>query len=102
MIRRPPRSTLFPYTTLFRSLMMFSLARGPRERSQLLFFSRPGDRAGGFRVEIGRTHVLTPVTVKFRMSASACKKKQKKKRAVLLTLIDQNEYPVHFPVLKTL
>src|SRR5260221_6036877 len=26
MIRRPPRSTLFPYTTLFRSLW------GPRER----------------------------------------------------------------------
>src|SRR2546430_5902349 len=23
MIRRPPRSTLFPYTTLFRSLLMF-------------------------------------------------------------------------------
>src|SRR2546430_6257605 len=23
MIRRPPRSTLFPYTTLFRSLMQF-------------------------------------------------------------------------------
>src|SRR5260221_701850 len=25
MIRRPPRSTLFPYTTLFRSLLRFSL-----------------------------------------------------------------------------
>src|SRR2546430_12563294 len=25
MIRRPPRSTLFPYTTLFRSLKLFSL-----------------------------------------------------------------------------
>src|SRR5260370_18684806 len=25
MIRRPPRSTLFPYTTLFRSLAMASL-----------------------------------------------------------------------------
>src|SRR3712207_8613811 len=25
MIRRPPRSTLFPYTTLFRSLMLHSL-----------------------------------------------------------------------------
>src|SRR5256885_4131086 len=25
MIRRPPRSTLFPYTTLFRSLSLFSL-----------------------------------------------------------------------------
>src|SRR2546430_9198972 len=24
MIRRPPRSTLFPYTTLFRSLLHFS------------------------------------------------------------------------------
>src|SRR5690554_7157442 len=26
MIRRPPRSTLFPYTTLFRSLAMTKLA----------------------------------------------------------------------------
>src|SRR2546422_5490619 len=26
MIRRPPRSTLFPYTTLFRSLWNFHLA----------------------------------------------------------------------------
>src|SRR2546429_5212510 len=25
MIRRPPRSTLFPYTTLFRSLPIFAL-----------------------------------------------------------------------------
>src|SRR5256885_4958161 len=25
MIRRPPRSTLFPYTTLFRSLLHFAL-----------------------------------------------------------------------------
>src|SRR5258708_29230509 len=25
MIRRPPRSTLFPYTTLFRSLLQFAL-----------------------------------------------------------------------------
>src|SRR2546422_7823409 len=26
MIRRPPRSTLFPYTTLFRSLLLLDLA----------------------------------------------------------------------------
>src|SRR5438034_3209343 len=26
MSRRPPRSTLFPYTTLFRSLLLFLLA----------------------------------------------------------------------------
>src|SRR3712207_6043187 len=30
MIRRPPRSTLFPYTTLFRSPLLF---KGPRRRS---------------------------------------------------------------------
>src|SRR3712207_8282514 len=28
MIRRPPRSTLFPYTTLFRSILDESLAAG--------------------------------------------------------------------------
>src|SRR3989454_8658130 len=31
MIRRPPRSTLFPYTTLFRSL-----ANAPRRKTQVL------------------------------------------------------------------
>src|SRR3712207_9213712 len=45
MIRRPPRSTLFPYTTLFRS---------PILRSQLrqlgLYLSREGDDLGGFLV----------------------------------------------------
>src|SRR2546429_5310665 len=30
MIRRPPRSTLFPYTTLFRSLGACSARCGPR------------------------------------------------------------------------
>src|SRR2546430_6470944 len=28
MIRRPPRSTLFPYTTLFRSAFFFLVTRG--------------------------------------------------------------------------
>src|SRR3712207_8495574 len=34
MIRRPPRSTLFPYTTLFRS-------RGARTRPRALLRARP-------------------------------------------------------------
>src|SRR5256885_5922518 len=34
MIRRPPRSTLFPYTTLFRSLRI--LDRGPGSQRELL------------------------------------------------------------------
>src|SRR2546427_8894456 len=44
MIRRPPRSTLFPYTTLFRSLFAGQrrVERGPLHRAQ----SRP-DADGG-------------------------------------------------------
>src|SRR3712207_8485763 len=41
MIRRPPRSTLFPYTTLFRSR-----ARGPARRHRPRA-SRRADRADG-------------------------------------------------------
>src|SRR2546427_5298765 len=34
MIRRPPRSTLFPYTTLFRSIELRRPARGEITREQ--------------------------------------------------------------------
>src|SRR5947209_12672958 len=39
MTRRPPRSTLFPYTTLFRSRLHARRATGPAR-------ARPGSRAG--------------------------------------------------------
>src|SRR3989449_9426838 len=46
MIRRPPRSTLFPYTTLFRSLQQASLSQALRP---------PGERLGGAApLELGR------------------------------------------------
>src|SRR2546430_12555313 len=41
MIRRPPRSTLFPYTTLFRSLFgTFKLQRD--------YYYHPGKKAGHY------------------------------------------------------
>src|SRR3989454_12293908 len=43
MIRRPPRSTLFPYTTLFRSLY---LARRGREQMMVM---------GCYGIGVGRT-----------------------------------------------
>src|SRR6266851_8175017 len=49
MIRRPPRSTLFPYTTLFRSL--------PRHRGSTGAGRQPAPRARSRRIEIGRAHV---------------------------------------------
>src|SRR5258708_11192841 len=53
MIRRPPRSTLFPYTTLFRSPRdVFVTIRDPRAaaRSQVHWLSRWGN-AGSASLE---------------------------------------------------
>src|SRR2546427_7856681 len=36
MIRRPPRSTLFPYTTLFRSLLLFQAVDLEKSERHLL------------------------------------------------------------------
>src|SRR5256886_16736191 len=46
MIRRPPRSTLFPYTTLFRSIM------GNRESSSGGPFFRDINNQGGSQQEL--------------------------------------------------
>src|SRR3712207_6880915 len=53
MIRRPPRSTLFPYTTLFRSMQLaVGVGAGdlPQEAQELLVavprLAAGGDRAG--------------------------------------------------------
>src|SRR3712207_7016175 len=52
MIRRPPRSTLFPYTTLFRS-QKSEVARGVREGKYRLLYVAPerlvGDGGDGFQ-----------------------------------------------------
>src|SRR3712207_6891213 len=64
MIRRPPRSTLFPYTTLFRSIRKTAAQRPrggtPRRRqpdpSRRGARLRPGPRAGGE----GGGHLIEP------------------------------------------
>ena len=40
MIRRPPRSTLFPYTTLFRSQFLIALIHGDDRQRRLLHLRR--------------------------------------------------------------
>src|SRR5258708_16504178 len=81
MIRRPPRSTLFPYTTLFRSREALGKDRD-RHRHQpqhRRWHPGGGGRGGRHRRlcgrKIGRAHVLTPVTKSSRFPSSACKKK---------------------------
>src|SRR3989454_8095484 len=57
MIRRPPRSTLFPYTTLFRSLVLSDRA-ADRERAPLPMLLAVGAvhhhlLANGLRTQLG-------------------------------------------------
>src|SRR5256885_6413127 len=50
MIRRPPRSTLFPYTTLFRSLGWLDLEKG-RHTLSFVCVGRDG-RSSGYNLGI--------------------------------------------------
>src|SRR2546430_15531682 len=70
MIRRPPRSTLFPYTTLFRSRILErpraaqALARQAQERA-------PGERAGAVRRRANQPLPGTEMIVPLRLDVLA-------------------------------
>src|SRR3712207_6952257 len=51
MIRRPPRSTLFPYTTLFRSLSEIIGFTASQIRQDLNNFGGFGQQGYGYNVE---------------------------------------------------
>src|SRR2546430_8959163 len=54
MIRRPPRSTLFPYTTLFRSLAAARRSREPRHRAVRIIEVAEHERARRARLRARR------------------------------------------------
>src|SRR2546423_13790025 len=58
MIRRPPRSTLFPYTTLFRSREAIDVLRGPAQLRLGMASQRSQARAG--RVEEDEVEAWVP------------------------------------------
>src|SRR3712207_7519407 len=60
MIRRPPRSTLFPYTTLFRSRRGGGIYRGPRGGRLAAPSLRPhaGGAGGEGMARAGLRHLL--------------------------------------------
>src|SRR2546426_9194140 len=65
MIRRPPRSTLFPYTTLFRSLRR---GRNVRKGVRLWRESvRESARPGGFRSEEHTSELQSPCNLVCRL-----------------------------------
>src|SRR5688572_31791528 len=80
MIRRPPRSTLFPYTTLFRSEAGVRHGRARRRRDDL--FRLRGVEAAAGRGEIDRDRKSTRLNSSHSQISYAvfCLKKKKKKR----------------------
>src|SRR5690242_21595293 len=93
MIRRPPRSTLFPYTTLFRSLLL-------RDRdADRLPGPRPdrAARAGAPGVPDGRRRRADRKSTRLNSShmsisyAVFCLKKKKKKNKKKITQNNNNE-----------
>src|SRR5687768_17701111 len=56
MIRRPPRSTLFPYTTLFRS------SKHERQRRHVPAPAGPARGHGVEQREVGEPHLVPPAT----------------------------------------
>src|SRR5438270_9065009 len=89
MIRQPPRSTLFPYTTLFRSKnlenvqgderdhMIISTTYGPDPKGRFYRRFGPVGRAGGDRksTRLNSSHSQISYAV-------FCLKKKKKKQAL--------------------
>src|SRR5260370_21100463 len=71
MIRRPPRSTLFPYTTLFRSHANSNTSGV--DVFNYTITDGDGDTSPSTLTNIGITHVSTPVTPASRMPSSARK-----------------------------
>src|SRR3712207_8157751 len=97
MIRRPPRSTLFPYTTLFRSP---NRSPHPRRtagapwgaRAARRGWTRGGDRAGGrvlgasaLRLQDRKSTRLNSSHANISYAVFCLKKKRKQRRACLHT-----------------
>src|SRR2546422_1129834 len=81
MIRRPPRSTLFPYTTLFRSSRS-SRARRSNSKPWAGRWSGPSKRSSGLRCKknMSRSGVRPPTLGQGRSNASTAKEREMEPR----------------------
>src|SRR2546422_6139383 len=83
MIRRPPRSTLFPYTTLFRSLPRRTGARGRARPAASGVPRRHGRRpAHGARSEEHTSELQSRLHLVCRLLLEKKKKKKKHSTAI--------------------
>src|SRR3712207_7031263 len=93
MIRRPPRSTLFPYTTLFRSA--FQRLRYVRQLG-LAFLVYPGATHSRFEHALGAYHLARRTTARSEEHTSELQSRQYLVCRLLLVqkTIIKNEYDI--------
>src|SRR5256885_10133148 len=84
MIRRPPRSTLFPYTTLFRSALpgVPALLQRLRARADVLLGLCTGNLARGAELKLDRKSTRLNSSHLVISYAVFCLKKKKTRPAV--------------------
>src|SRR2546427_5580837 len=80
MIRRPPRSTLFPYTTLFRSFFALPLPGEAKDRLRAPL--EAAKKAGGDGVSLDRKSTRLNSSHSQISYAVFCLKKKKTKKAI--------------------
>src|SRR5437764_10584096 len=86
MIRRPPRSTLFPYTTLFRSMTLTAKPGtnfGPLSRTRLFICIRQHAKtknSSSRRSEEHTSELQSPMYLVCRLLLEKKKKKKKNKQ----------------------
>src|SRR2546426_1997176 len=100
MIRRPPRSTLFPYTTLFRSLDQpdgddkpwdLRRSRSMLEAMMLLIPSRPAHRSTPAPSRDRKSTRLNSSHLVISYAVFCLKKKKHKKRCAQSGIREHNE-----------
>src|SRR2546430_1587026 len=105
MIRRPPRSTLFPYTTLFRSWTLPTTNLHPwfvNDRQQAPCRKVWPVRTPNMTHDAFRLHVIaTRRRVSWRTRPAAGRRRMLKKRSRLLSgitsIVDPTASPAHHP-----
>src|SRR5437764_9705807 len=85
MIRRPPRSTLFPYTTLFRSLDGRLIVGGPDDCLEQI--AAITERIP-IRSEEHTSELQSPMYLVCRLLLEKKKKKNKKKKYIIKQNLD--------------
>src|SRR5690348_18093256 len=95
MIRRPPRSTLFPYTTLFRSEEFGQVLTGHFYRDVAgVFVDMANDRGGDDRSEEHTSELQSPVHLVCRLLLEK-KKKKKKETHIIVKQTETHEHQNH-------